>query len=126
MTRCQKKVVKYKKHSRCKRQTTNGTTYCKQHYKQHNIHIQDSQVDQFIDLNLVDIYTQGRCEKVLIDKNTRQERLCRNPKLDNNYYCLVHKDCMVDNYKNYCCFCNDEIRIDSQSCGRCARQLSRF
>ena len=34
-----------------------------------------------------------------------------------------------DSYKeelNYCCSCNTEIKMESQICGRCAREMSYF
>jgi hypothetical protein len=58
---------------------------------------------------------------------TIKGRRCRRRILKGKSYCCVHNKALFDTLNiGICCFCGNECNPCSQSCGRCARQLSFF
>ena len=84
----------------------------------------------------------NRCSFVVIDKNTNKRRKCKRKV--NNIYCFQHSDRIIKNKHNKqykqntkndelkdwtigtCYFCHDECNPCSQTCGSCARNLTRW
>lgn len=63
---------------------------------------------------------KNQCPAEVIDKKTGKLRRCKNK----YYYCRYHQPKEDFIYSNKCCYCNDEIKIESQACGSCARVQS--
>jgi hypothetical protein len=79
-----------------------------------------------------------RCTQDVLDPKTKKTRPCKNKKVDKTEYCSCHGEVdmkaiqvkkkgngfVFDLYINKCCFCNEEIKMESQACGSCARNMS--
>lgn len=94
-----------------------------------------------------------RCINIVIDKTTKKSRKCKRIVKDTGTYCKQHTDkikytlqrsdsclstvsdksiastvsCNYDDFEiGKCCFCNNDCNPCSQTCGRCARNLTFY
>jgi len=87
------------------------------------------------------------CKHLVTDRSTGRIRNCRQ-RSNNNDYCYKHqpiiqnnnakvqqKDAFLEDFVQHfqedfnvgkCCFCNNDCNPMSQSCGRCARQVTGY
>lgn len=77
-----------------------------------------------INILFIIIMKNNRCNYLIFNKKNRKFRKCKRLKILNDCYCKQHSK-KLNNLmlKNYCFDCGTEIKIDSQICGLCARQL---
>lgn len=62
-------------------------------------------------------YLMDRC-KSITKLGKRCKRKCKVYEI-----CFQHNVIKKNNDINHCCFCKEEIKIESQCCGRCARSV---
>ena len=68
-----------------------------------------------------------RCQTYVTDKINKRKRLCKNKSHLSNH-CSIHSNNENNDllFENKCCYCGIPCKMESQSCGSCARTASLY